>query len=214
MAMFVRNPTKDWSELDRPYAAQESGYDKQVLKALIERKKQNDFVRSREFDKLRKLRKAGKAGSRDATAAATAAIGGATSRSSDISSLDTDPDGRAVTLKKIDEIEAQMSKQWWKGKQDAAAAQGAGSSRPLTDETTQGKVTPLSPSEQFAPTEVSVLRADASAGLSDFVVTQMGAGTLPLSKPTHLNQRPAAGGGAAQPPDAATVQSLLSLIHI
>ncbi len=208
MAMFVRNPTKDWSELDRPYAAQESGYDKQVLKALIERKKQNDFVRSREFDKLRKLRKAGKAGSRDATAGATAAVGGATSRSSDISSLDTDPDGRAVTLKKIDEIEAQMSKQWWKGKQDAAAAaQGVGSSKPSTDEATQGKVTPLSPSEQFAPTEASVLRADASAGLSDFVVTQMGAGTLPLSRPPHLNQRPAAAGGAAQPPYAATVQS-------
>ncbi|MBK7002260.1 MAG: STAS domain-containing protein [Rhodoferax sp.] len=205
MAMFVRNPTKDWSELDRPHSMQESGYDKQVLKALIERKKQNDFVRSREFDKLRKLRKAGRAGSRDAAAGATAAVGGATSRSSDISSLDTDPDGRAVTLKKIDEIEAQMSKQWWKGKQDAAAAQGAGLSKQLTDEAAQGKVASLSPSEQFAPTEASVLRPDASAGLSDFVVTQMGVGTLPLSKPAHLNQRSAA--GVTQTPDASTAQS-------
>lgn len=206
MAMFVRNPTKDWSELDRPHSMQESGYDKQVLKALIERKKQNDFVRSREFDKLRKLRKAGRTGSRDAVAGATTAVAGATSRSSDISSLDTDPDGRAVTLKKIDEIEAQMSKQWWKGKQDAAAAQGAGSPKPLTEETAQGKGTPLSPSEQFAPTEASVLRADASAGLSDFVVTQMGVGTLPLSRPTHLNPGSAAAEGGRSP-DALTAQS-------
>ncbi len=53
--MFVRNPTKDWSELDRAEPDQESGYDKQALKAMIERKRQNDFVRKREFDQLRKL---------------------------------------------------------------------------------------------------------------------------------------------------------------
>jgi hypothetical protein len=37
MAMFVRNPTKDWSELERPQVEQEGGFDKQVLKAMIER---------------------------------------------------------------------------------------------------------------------------------------------------------------------------------
>ena len=31
MAMFVRNPTKDWSELVRPQAEQDSSFDKQVL---------------------------------------------------------------------------------------------------------------------------------------------------------------------------------------
>ena len=50
VAKFVRNPTKDWSELDNPDQPQESGYDKQALKAMIERKRQNDFVRKREFD--------------------------------------------------------------------------------------------------------------------------------------------------------------------
>ncbi len=109
MAMFVRNPTKDWSELDKPQNDEESGYDKQVLKAMIERKRQNDFVRRREFDQLRKLR------SRDATA--VAALGRPSYFQSSIAS---DQDGRAVTLKKIDEIEAQMSKQWWKGKQENA----------------------------------------------------------------------------------------------
>jgi hypothetical protein len=33
MASFVRNPTKDWSELDRPQTEKDSGFDKQVLKA-------------------------------------------------------------------------------------------------------------------------------------------------------------------------------------
>ena len=59
MAMFVRNPTKDWSELERPLPDQDSGYDKQVLKQMIERKRQNDFIRKREFDQLRKLRSRG-----------------------------------------------------------------------------------------------------------------------------------------------------------
>ena len=63
MARFVRNPTKDWSELDlpepEPEPEHESGYSKLALKALIQRKRQNDFVRRREFDQLRKLRRNG-----------------------------------------------------------------------------------------------------------------------------------------------------------
>jgi ABC-type transporter Mla MlaB component len=111
MAMFVRNPTKDWSDLDKPEPVQESGYDKQALKAMIERKRQNDFVRRREFDQLRKLRRR-----------ETTNLGGLARPSIFQTSIATDPDGRAITLKKIDEIEAQMSKQWWKGKQDSSAS--------------------------------------------------------------------------------------------
>ena len=114
VAKFVRNPTKDWSDLDRLDASPESGYDKQALKEMIERKRQNDFVRRREFDQLRKLR------SRDG-----AGVGGLARSSAFQSSVVTDQDGRADTLKKIDEIEAQMSKQWWKGKQDPSATPGA-----------------------------------------------------------------------------------------
>ena len=114
MAQFVRNPTKDWSELERPQPEQDSGYDKQVLKQMIERKRQNDFIRKREFEQLRKLRSRG-----------VTAVAGLGRPSVFQSSMATDQDGRAVTLKKIDEIEAQMSKQWWKGKQDGSAVQGA-----------------------------------------------------------------------------------------
>ena len=117
VAKFVRNPTKDWSELDQKEPEQDGGYSKEALKEMIERKRQNDFVRKREFDHLRKLRR------REPT---TIPDGGRPSFFQ--SSLTSTHDERAETLKKIDEIEAQMSHQWWKGKQDD------GSVRPLPQE--------------------------------------------------------------------------------
>jgi hypothetical protein len=108
LAKYVRNPTKDWSALDRPDSEQESGYDKQAIKEMIERKRRNDFIRKREFDQLRKLR------SRDVSV-----VAGQARPSFFQSSIASDSDGRAQTLKKIDDIEAQMSKQWWKGKHEA-----------------------------------------------------------------------------------------------
>ncbi len=121
MAKFVRHPTKDWSELDKlsvepaPVPEQDRGYSKQALKEMIERKRQNDFVRRREFDELRKMRRAGPAPNPDAAGRPSFFQGTTTT-----SNLEE----RANTIKKIDEIEAQMSKQWWKGKQDDAAVEG------------------------------------------------------------------------------------------
>jgi len=176
VAMFVRNPTKDWSELDRAEPEQDSGYDKQALKAMIERKRQNDFVRKREFDQLRKLR------NRDPSATAALA------RPSFFqTSIHTDPDGRAVTLKKIDEIEAQMSKQWWKGKQDAASAQAgfpvasspAAGSEPPSPHALAPTV-PASLSSRFEPTESSELHSSVSGAVpSEYAPTQMGNGMPP-----------------------------------
>ncbi len=116
VAKFVRNPTTNWSDLDNPPSTDaESGYSKQALKEMIERKRQNDFVRKREFDQLRKLR------NRDPSAPVDAAGRPSFYQTSIPSNLDE----RAHTLKKIDEIEAQMSKQWWKGKQiDGAQPEG------------------------------------------------------------------------------------------
>ena len=173
VAMFVRNPTKDWSELDQPEQPQESAYDKQALKAMIERKRQNDFVRKREFDQLRKLR------NRDPVAMANLA------RPSFFqTSLPTDPDGRAGTLKKIDEIEAQMSKQWWKGKQEgdttraSALPVSAPPSEPDTEDMeahsqmpTQGPV--LGP-ESFEATEAIGLRRNTGHAPMEFPATQLG----------------------------------------
>ena len=106
VAKFVRNPTTSWADLDTRSADRESEYSKAALKEMIERKRRNDFVRKREFDALRKVR------SREGTSEA----GQGLRPSFFQSSLPSKPDDRAMTLKKIDEIEAQMSMQWWKTK--------------------------------------------------------------------------------------------------
>ena len=194
MAMFVRNPTKDWSELERPQPDQDSSFDKQVLKQMIERKRQNDFIRKREFDQLRKLRSRG-----------VSVVAGMGRPSVFQSSMATDPDGRAVTLKKIDEIEAQMSKQWWKGKQDAANAQGTGAPMAKSASSEPTMPAPVAPSpnlaamsisEQFDATESSNFNlGEARAGGTDFKATEMGDGMeLPqLSQPAVPKGRPGLG---------------------
>ena len=104
LVRFVRNPGTSWSDKDQPTLDPENRYSKQMLKDMIERRRRNDFVRKREFDMLRKLRRDNLAGVM-------------TARPSFFpSSSQNKPDERAKTIKKIDEIEAQMSQQWWKTK--------------------------------------------------------------------------------------------------
>lgn len=109
---FVRNPATNWSELDGKESDREEALSKQMLKEMIERKRRNDFVRKREFDMLRKMRKREAMTGQDPGARPSFFQ----------SSMPSKPDDRAVTLKKIDEIEAQMSMQWWKTKHGSAAA--------------------------------------------------------------------------------------------
>ncbi|PXW95789.1 hypothetical protein C7444_10848 [Sphaerotilus hippei] len=60
---FALNPTTDWADLNQSSAeSRESEYAKTELKAMIERKRRNDFVRKREFDMLRKIRREGVTG--------------------------------------------------------------------------------------------------------------------------------------------------------
>ena len=109
LVKFVRNPATNWTELDSVDGEQDDSVNKQLLKEMIERKRRNDFVRKREFDMLRNLRKL--------EAAQVNTPSEACSRPSFFQSSMTSPsDARAVTLKKIDDIEAQMSMQWWKSK--------------------------------------------------------------------------------------------------
>ena len=115
MASFVLGGTKEKAVSVLPDSVQdstqESAYDKATLKAMIERKRHNDLIRKHEFDTLRKLRNS------------NVVVTASSARPSVFqASVPSDLEGRADTLKKIDEIEAQMSKQWWKGRQDAAAA--------------------------------------------------------------------------------------------
>jgi ABC-type transporter Mla MlaB component len=109
---FVRNPATNWSDIDNRESGREEALSKQLLKEMIERKRRNDFVRKREFDMLRKMRKREAMTGQDPGARPSFFQ----------SSMPSRPDDRAVTLKKIDEIEAQMSMQWWKTKHGAPSA--------------------------------------------------------------------------------------------
>ncbi len=112
MVKFVRNPATSWTELDNKETDRDEAVSKLLLKEMIERKRSNDFVRKREFDMLRKMRK------REAMVGQDQ--GGRPSFFQ--SSMPSKPDDRAQTIKKIDEIEAQMSMQWWKTKNGAASS--------------------------------------------------------------------------------------------
>ncbi|MEO8013222.1 STAS domain-containing protein [Polaromonas sp.] len=113
LVKFVRNPGTNWTELDSIDGDKDDAVTKQLLNEMIERKRRNDFVRKREFDMLRKLQKL-------EVLAGSAADAG--SRPSFFqSSITSNVDDRATTLKKIDEIEAQMSMQWWKTKNQTAS---------------------------------------------------------------------------------------------
>jgi len=101
---FVANPTTEWAELGAPTEdARETEYAKGELKAMIERKRRNDFVRKREFDMLRKVRREG------LTSEQLAALG-SSSRIDDSEGkmADTGVKADSGVKAKIDEIEQQM----------------------------------------------------------------------------------------------------------
>ena len=104
---FVKSPTTHWSDLDRPEVDNGDSESRLALKEMIERKRRNDFVRNREFDMLRKMR-------RRETLRDDDALPGQASFYP--SSQPANTGERARTLKKIDEIEAQMSTAWFKRK--------------------------------------------------------------------------------------------------
>lgn len=104
VARLVRRPASAWPDSDGgPTTGGLS--DRQALKEAIERKKRNDFVRKREFDMLRAIRRR-EMGARDREARPSFFQSSQPARG----------DGREMTKRKIDEIEAQMSTHWWQQK--------------------------------------------------------------------------------------------------
>lgn len=99
VARFVANPTTDWAELSTPPEdSVESEYAKSEIKAMIERKRRNDFVRKREFDMLRKIRRDGVSGGD---------LVGSSNLDSESRATDSAKPDREVKAK-IDAIEQQM----------------------------------------------------------------------------------------------------------
>jgi hypothetical protein len=106
VARFVANPTTDWKEINSRQDDPESELAKAELRAMIERKRRNDFVRKRELDMLRRLRREGLTPEQLAAAGAQ--------NSSVISDAERGEAGRddIVAVKdKIDQIEQQMVKE-------------------------------------------------------------------------------------------------------
>ncbi|KRD42233.1 hypothetical protein ASE52_21465 [Acidovorax sp. Root275] len=197
---FVKNPTVNWTELDSIQDDRESQYSKQMLKEMIERKRRNDFVRRREFDQLRKLRQ------REVLQGQR--VEDAAGRPSFFQSSMASPDDRAVTLKKIDEIEAQMSQQWWKSKQGAEAptqpgAMPAAASGAATSDSEHARAyAPTAPGSLPAPLEnkpgVQPLFADDSMAIGRFGGTD--AQMLPGEGPGEASFSPAAATAATPAP--------------
>lgn len=102
---FVANPATEWNELGQPAPGSiESELAKSELKAMIERKRRNDFVRKREFDMLRKVRRDG------LTPEQLAALGGSSAMGGDSVPRLRDIEARSGPgmKAKIDAIEQQM----------------------------------------------------------------------------------------------------------
>jgi hypothetical protein len=100
---FVANPSTEWNDLDGPATgARESEFAKHELKAMIERKRRNDFVRKSEFDMLRKVRREG------LSAEQLAALGGSSRLDDSEVRAETGIKPDSGVKAKIDEIEQQM----------------------------------------------------------------------------------------------------------
>jgi hypothetical protein len=115
LVRWLRQPLARGAHRPVSSSDQDAARSKAALKALLERKRQNDFVRQREFDALRKIRRQARAQEEAADLPASMFQ----------SSLPSFADDRASTIRKINEIEAQMSSQWWTA--------NASSDAPVTD---------------------------------------------------------------------------------
>ena len=103
---FVANPTTEWADVGLPQdETRENEFAKSELKAMIERKRRNDFVRKREFDMLRKVRREGLSPEQ------LAALGGSSKLDDSEGKISVAESGAkqdASVKAKIDAIEQQM----------------------------------------------------------------------------------------------------------
>lgn len=197
MVKFVRNPATSWSELDSKETDRDEAVSKLLLKEMIERKRRNDFVRKREFDMLRKMRKREAMVGQDPGARPSFFQ----------SSMPSKPDDRAKTLKKIDEIEAQMSMQWWKTKQGSASAMSSSDSAISSNFPSSGSVPgatakPLVPRRPQTPSpslDDSAQRLPAGYGPTEPVGLQALSDTPGIANPLALAQLPPAAIKYAKP---------------
>ncbi|MDH5330609.1 MAG: hypothetical protein OEW27_11740 [Aquincola sp.] len=187
---FVANPATDWADLN---SRQDDGgaldLEKSELKAMIERKKRNDFVRRREFDMLRKVRREGLSPEQ------LAALGGSSkidSESRAEANAARTPDSGVKA--KIDEIEQQM----------VGAGFNASSSRRPVD------IAPTEPAKfRQTTTRAAVMQRTEAAPLTPSRSAGRSSGRVPLQlDESQAIPPPAAPAPAAAAPVPAAAVSL------
>ncbi|RQO61102.1 hypothetical protein DBR47_07625 [Paucibacter sp. KBW04] len=103
VARFVANPTTDWAEINSRQDDPEGDQAKAELRAMVDRKRRNDFVRKRELDMLRRIRREGLSPEQ------LAALGSSSSRIDEIERSSEINSKIDLGVKaKIDQIEQQM----------------------------------------------------------------------------------------------------------
>lgn len=152
-----------------------AAFGRQALRAIVGRKRRHDLVRRRELDELRQWRRQGLLPTR--TARPDQGLDSAADDPLD------DPVEREKTLEKIDAIEAQMARYWWRGKVAGATAQAVGAAPVPTDTTeqsgdTHARTEPPLPADasDFAPTRAATLPPQDD---TEFLPTQIAFAATP-----------------------------------
>lgn len=192
VARFVANPTTDWAEINSRQDDPEGDLAKAELRAMVERKRRNDFVRKRELDMLRRIRREGLSPEQ------LAALGSSSSRMDEMERANSDLNSKIDhgVKAKIDQIEQQMVGESF------APTQMASSHPPGFFETSTRPVhfAPTLPSESPPATSpaprMSEFASPAEMERLDMppppAAAVMGAGLPPLSdaKPSRLPELP------------------------
>jgi ABC-type transporter Mla MlaB component len=155
---FVSGPVARKTASEGAAQVAQDSADKATIQAMIDRKQHNDVVRKREFELLRQMRKREPQSNRIDLHERTSMFA---------TSILTPASGRAQTIKKIDEIEQQMSQQWWKGKQIKGSFHGS-KPQPLsalateTSEPVAAAKVPVPVPAAVTPPPVAAARLEAS----------------------------------------------------
>lgn len=186
MVKLIRGQPENATRPGSPEQTEDSEYNKSALQERIERKRQDDIVRRREFNHLRTLRKSsplftGSTGTRSSTFQ---------------NSTGFDRKGRALTVKKIDDIEATMSKHWLERKPaagDEGTDENPTTEAPLRKETWRApkvsapvaKATAPAPAAGSAPAKLAAaMDALELTPFDEYDFTKMAASTEPVAPAT------------------------------
>jgi hypothetical protein len=190
---FVANPATEWSDLETPsQEARETEFAKSELKAMIERKRRNDFVRKREFDMLRKVRREGLSSEQ------LAALGGSSKIDDSEARIDSGAKPDSGVKAKIDEIEQQMVGDGYRGSQRRPpefynartqpapmdhAEQRASAAAPLGPAVDGARVVDGAPSERGKLAAAAPAAAVMSPGMSPLSPLTLDANTSDFANP-------------------------------